>query len=125
MYRQKSKIITQQNITLYYSNLVYSIEQNSAVLTASQMTAGKADLLKGTWTYPCFHKFCWILDYLLPRTERRAPGVHECPKCIADPSCLVCFGRFDSKSESCTSCEQFFVVSLLQNRRRKLVALNV
>ncbi|KAI3336421.1 hypothetical protein HD806DRAFT_528029 [Xylariaceae sp. AK1471] len=102
-------------------------EDASAVrLTASQMTAGKADLLIGAWIYPCRHKFSWILDYHLLRTGRRAPGIHTCPKCSVNPTCLVCLGRFDAaNAESCPSCEQFFAASLLPARRAKLVAMNV
>ncbi|KAI1819588.1 hypothetical protein F4861DRAFT_543766 [Xylaria intraflava] len=102
-----------------------STEDDSVMITASRMTAGMADLLAGTWVYPCRHRFSWILDYCLPRTGRRAPDVHTCPKCSENPTCLVCLRPFDPAADSCASCEEFFVESLLRERRRKLEALNV
>ncbi|KAI8634622.1 hypothetical protein F5Y19DRAFT_118983 [Xylariaceae sp. FL1651] len=100
--------------------------ESSAAFSATQITAGTADLLIGTWTYPCFHKFSWILDYHLPRTGHRAPGVHRCPKCTIEPTCLACMEPFDANvKESCPSCDLFFIESLLRGRREKLVALNI
>ncbi|KAI1430841.1 hypothetical protein GGR50DRAFT_682737 [Xylaria sp. CBS 124048] len=102
-----------------------SSRDNADTLTASQMTAGKADLLLGTWIYPCRHRFSWILDYHLPRRGKRAPGVHKCPRCSENPTCLVCLGPFDPKAECCAGCETFFDQSLLRQRREKLIDMNV
>ncbi|KAI2642857.1 hypothetical protein GGS21DRAFT_486682 [Xylaria nigripes] len=102
-----------------------SVQGSAPTLTASQITAGYADLLIGTWIYPCRHRFCWILDYHLPRAGPRAPDVHACPKCSEDPTCLVCLKPFDIAAESCANCEEFFIESLLPDRRARLDDLNI
>jgi hypothetical protein len=115
------------NSTALHHNRASSSEGISAVrCSARQITTGQADLLLGTRTYPCRHAFSWILDHPLPRTGHRASSLHECPRCSADPKCLVCLGPFDAASaESCPGCEQFFTASLLPGHRAKLAALNV
>ncbi|KAI1460634.1 hypothetical protein F4805DRAFT_370543 [Annulohypoxylon moriforme] len=89
--------------------------------SAIQATCGQAELLVGTCYYACGHRFSWILDYVLQRTGIRSPSAHGCPRCTADPICLVCLQGFDArKFEACQGCDCFFYELLLANRRNKL-----
>ncbi|KAL7626187.1 hypothetical protein AAE478_002957 [Parahypoxylon ruwenzoriense] len=94
--------------------------------SALKATCGQAQLLAGTCHYACGHKFSWILDYFLERTGHRSPSSHGCPRCVADPTCLICLERFDAKTtDACSSCDNFFSESLLVERRIKLENLNI
>ncbi|KAI1213073.1 uncharacterized protein F4807DRAFT_412819 [Annulohypoxylon truncatum] len=100
----------------------FVMAQHSAI----KATCGQAELLVGTCHYACGHRFNWILDYVLQRTGTRSPSAHDCPKCTADPVCLICLHRFDAKAfDACQRCDCFFHESLLANRHRKLKQMGV
>ncbi|KAI1645323.1 uncharacterized protein F4817DRAFT_317824 [Daldinia loculata] len=104
------------------------VQENQALnrRSAIQATCGQAELLTGTASYACGHRFSWILDYVFQRTGRRSPSLHPCPKCAINPTCLVCLERFDAKAtDSCPNCDCFFDKAILADRCEKLKQMNI
>ncbi|KAI0115266.1 hypothetical protein F4814DRAFT_418865 [Daldinia grandis] len=104
------------------------VQENQALnrRSAIRATCGQAELLTGTSSYACGHRFSWILDYVFQRTGRRSPSLHPCPKCAINPTCLVSLERFDAKAiDSCPNCDSFFSKAILVDRCEKLRQMNV
>ncbi|KAI0847758.1 hypothetical protein F5Y00DRAFT_270893 [Daldinia vernicosa] len=94
--------------------------------SAIRATCGEAELLTGTSSYACGHRFSWILDWVFQRTGHHSPSLHPCPKCAINPTCLVCLERFDAKAtDSCPSCDNFFDKAILADRCEKLKHMNI
>ncbi|KAK9423517.1 putative RING-type domain-containing protein [Seiridium unicorne] len=88
--------------------------------------AALCDLLVGNVEYPCGHEFNTLLDYSLARMGERSVENHQCPLCAEEGKCLVCLHPWDpAQSDSCPTCDTFFVRDLLYDRAVQLHQIGI